>query len=117
MNIGEFFERLRNECRIEGLPKPTIDSKGLGTIKIRIKLKLHLHISIYYNEDTLTLTSALIQNGRRIFGYDAYPSRQKWHTHPLSRVERHEESQELSVEEIVRLYASVLERANIFRKE
>lgn len=108
MKVEEFVERLRAGCHEFELPSPFTDEKRPGTIKLRIKLVSHLHISIYFNEDTGTLTSALIRQKKRIFGYDAYPSYNIWHVHPLHDVENHKESEELSIEEIARLYSETL---------
>jgi len=112
LKAEEFLEGLRRSCRVYGLPTPFVDEKRPGTIKIRIKLSSRLHASFYYNEETGTLTSALILRGKRILGYDAYPAYNSFHLHPLHNVENHQKSKELSIEEMIQLYSETVSKVS-----
>ena len=58
------------------------------------------------------MTSALIRNTERIFGYDAYPSHKSWHLHPVGNPEDHVNSIGLTIAQIVNLYAEVIVKIN-----
>lgn len=108
MKTEDFLEGLRKACRAHGLPAPFEDEKRPGTIKIRIKINSSLHATFYFNEETGTLTTALLQRNKRIFGYDAYPAYNSFHIHPLHEVQIHSLSSELSIEQLVKLYSEIV---------
>jgi len=82
-------------------------SEGLVSIKVRINTECG-DIEIYFNEETQTITSALIVKGERVFGINGYPESKAWHMHPLGEVKRHVKIEPMDLEDIIREYAKAI---------
>ena len=61
MKIDDFKRRLEDKCQSLNFPKPEIVRQGFSFIRVEIRLKPELNIEVYFNEETQSLTSALIQ--------------------------------------------------------
>jgi len=110
MKLEEFRERLEAECQKLDLPKPKTTRKGFSFIKVEIKINTETSIKIYFNEETQSLTSALVIQDKRVFGIDSYPKSGVWHMHPFGKVEEHLEINPMQIEEILGEYAKVLQQ-------
>lgn len=80
--------KLKGECGEQRLPKPEIVEERVGFIKLRINLTHNAYIDLYFNEDTETMTSALVVREKRVFGINGYPRRGQWHLHPAENVQK-----------------------------
>ena len=110
MKIDDFKRRLEDKCQSLNFPKPEIVRQGFSFINVEISFKPKLNMEIYFNEETQSLTSALIIQNRRIFGIDGYPRRGAWHMHPFGRVREHVKIKPMQIEQILEEYAKVLHR-------
>ena len=90
------------------LPKPKVTRQGFSFIKVEVKISPETSIEIYFNEETESLTSALVNRGERIFGIDNYPKNGISHMHPLGRVEEHLKITPMQIEEILAEYTKAL---------
>lgn len=113
MKLNEFQEKAFRFCSQEGLQEPVIIERRITTLKLRISLS-NGFIDLFYNEVTETINSALIWRGRRVFGINGYPKKQKWHMHPIGRRRIHAEVRSMTVEEILRAH---IEAAKAFERE
>ena len=107
MKISDFKKKLSGGCIKFGLPEPKVVSEGLVSIKVRINTECG-DIEIYFNEETQTITSALIVKGERVFGINGYPESKAWHMHPLGEVKRHVKIEPMDLEDIIREYAKAI---------
>jgi len=110
MKLEEFKERLEVECQKLNLPKLQTAKQGFSFIKVEVKISAETSIEIYFNEETQSLTSALLIQDKRVFGIDGYPKGGIWHVHPFGRVEEHLKINPMQVEEILREYAKLLQQ-------
>lgn len=60
VEIKDFQEKLKKLCEDLRFPKPKVVSEGLVSMKVRIDAQENTSIEIYFNEETQTMTSALI---------------------------------------------------------
>jgi hypothetical protein len=110
MKLEELKERVGDGCQELNLPEPKTSRQGFSFIKVEIKIRLGVSIEIYFNEETQSLTSALVIRGKRAFGIDNYPKSGVSHMHPLGRVEKHLKINPMQIEEILEEYAKVLQQ-------
>ena len=110
MKLEEFKERLEDRCRKLNLPKAKATRQGFSFIKVEIKIRSGVSIEIYFNEETQSLTSALVVQDKRIFGIDGYPKSGLWHVHPFGKVDEHLGISPMQIEEILGEYAKVLQQ-------
>ncbi|GAH73982.1 unnamed protein product, partial [marine sediment metagenome] len=68
MKINDFEKKLMDICVGLRFPKPEVVNEGLISIKFRIHVRENTSIEIYFNEETQTMTSALIVEDKRVFG-------------------------------------------------
>jgi len=108
VKLEELKERLEDGCRKLNLPKPQTTRQGFSFIKVEVKISAETSIEIYFNEETQSLTSALLIQDKRVFGIDGYPKSGIWHVHPFGRVEEHLKINPMQIEEMLREYARVL---------
>ena len=83
------------------LPSATAEvvARTIVAIKLRVDLDEHRFIDVFFNERNRRTDLALIERGRRVFGYDNLGN---WHRHPLEAPERHEACEEPTLEDFVR---------------
>lgn len=110
MKIEELKKRVEVACKNLNLPKPEIIKEGFTFIKMRFKVKEEVRVELYFNEETQTLTTALLVKGERVFGINGYPRSGSWHIHPFGKVEEHREIAPMEIENILQEYANVLRR-------
>jgi len=67
MKLEEFKKRLENGCQKLNFPKPKTARQGFSFMKVELKLSAETSIEIYFNQETQSLTSALINRDERIF--------------------------------------------------
>lgn len=115
MKVKEFRLKLEKECERQGLPKPETTEERLGSIKLRINLERNAHIDLYCNEDTGTITSALVVNKKRVFGINGYPRRERWHLHPTENAQRHIRIEPMTLERMIEEYVNILRKLKIKR--
>jgi len=108
MNLEEFQKRLEDGCQKLNLPTPRTARQGFSFTKFELRIGLETSIEIYFNEETNSLTSALIRRNERIFGTDDYPTSGGSHLHPLGRVEEHLKISPMQIEEILEEYVKIL---------
>lgn len=113
MKVNELRGQLEQASLNLSLPQPEVIKEGISFIKLRIRVKPKVTIELYFNEETQTLTSALLVKGRRIFGINGYPKSDMWHTHPLNKVHEHEEIAPMELREILQEYAAVLKKLDL----
>lgn len=117
LRADEFRLKLEKECLGQGLAKPEIIEEMLGSIKLRINLATNSYIDLYFNEDTETLTSALVMDGSRVFGINGYPRRGQWHLHPTESVREHVRVKPMGIRTIVKEYVAVVRKLRIKKTE
>lgn len=110
MKLEDFKKRLEDRCQKLNLPKPKTTRQGFSFTKVELKISPETSIEIYFNEETQSLTSALINRDEHIFGIDDYPKNGVSHLHPLGRVEEHLKINPMQIEEILEEYAKVLQQ-------
>lgn len=108
VEIDDFEKRLREICVDLKLPRPEVVTRGLVSIKFRISVGENTRIEIYFNEETQTITSALLVKERRLFGINGYPKSKIWHMHPFGKVKEHVKIDPMRLEDIMEEYAKVL---------
>lgn len=108
MKIDEFRKRLEEECQSLNFPKPEVIKQGFSFINVELRIQPEVTIEIYFNEETQSLTSALVIQDKRIFGINGYPKRGAWHMHPLGRAEEHIKINPMEIEQILEEYAKAL---------
>lgn len=108
MKINDFEKKLMDICVGLRFPKPEVVNEGLISIKFRIHVRENTSIEIYFNEETQTMTSALIVEDKRVFGINGYPKSKTWHIHPLGKVKEHVNIEPMRLEDIMKEYAKVL---------
>ena len=113
VEINDFKEKLKGICEDLRFPKPKVVSEGLVTIKVRINAQGNTSIEIYFNEETQTMTSALIVEGERVFGINGYPKSKTWHVHPFGKVKEHVKIEPMCLEDIMKEYAKVLAKLKL----
>ena len=106
---------MEKECRGQGLPKPEIVEERLGSIKLRIRLARDVRIDLYFNEDTKTITSALVVNKKRVFGINGYPRARQWHLHPKGNVQKHVRIKSMTIKSIIKEYVKTVGKLKIKR--
>ena len=114
LEIDSFKEKLAGIGASNGLSKPTVIEERLLSVKMKIMLSSKMFIDIYYNEETKSMTSALILEGERVFGINGYPMKGSWHTHPARKAETHQPIHEINLDEVVKRHLAV---AEMIRKE
>ncbi|MEM2129079.1 MAG: hypothetical protein QXZ70_00620 [Candidatus Bathyarchaeia archaeon] len=115
MKVEDFRLEVEEECRRQGLPKPEIMEERPGSIKLRISLARDAHIDLYFNEDTKTITSALVVNGKRVFGINGYPRVGQWHLHPKGDAQKHVRTTPMTIERIMKEYSKAISKLKIKR--
>jgi len=110
VKIEELKKRAGEACQNLDLPKLEVIKEGLSFIKLRLKVKEEVTVELYFNEETQTLTTALLVKGERVFGINGYPRSGTWHIHPFGKVEEHREIASMEIEKILQEYANVLKR-------
>jgi hypothetical protein len=78
LKVEDFRFKVETECLRQGLSKPEILEERIGSVKLRINLAHNVEIDLYFNENTKTLTSALVVNEKRMFGINGYPKAGQW---------------------------------------
>ena len=110
MKISELKSQLEQISHNLYLPQPKVIKEGISFIKMRIRVKSEVTIELYFNEETQTLTSALLVKDERIFGINGYPKSGMWHVHSLDKIYEHEEIALMELEKILEEYATVLRK-------
>lgn len=78
--LTQFENRVRQEATSNFPETPlTITERQRYLLKIRIELGQETFIDVFYNPKNERTDFSLIQNNRRIFGYDNLGG---WHRHP-----------------------------------
>ncbi|MBT9148402.1 MAG: hypothetical protein DDT32_02174 [Syntrophomonadaceae bacterium] len=108
MKIDDFKKRLEDRCRGLNLLQLKITRQGFSFLKVEIRVKPELNIEIYFNEETQSLTTALVIQDERVFGIDSYPRRGAWHMHPFGRIGEHVKINPMQIEQIMEEYAKAL---------
>ena len=108
MKAAELKRRAEEACQNLSLPELEVMKEGLSFIKMRLRASEEVAVELYSNEETQTLTTALLVKGERVFGINGYPRSGIWHVHPFGRVEEHQEIAPMQIEEILERYAKVL---------
>ena len=106
---------MEKECRGQGLPKPEIVEERLGSIKLGIRLARDVRIDLYFNEDTKTITSALVVNKKRVFGINGYPRARQWHLHPKGNAQKHVRIKSMTIKSIIKEYVKTVGKLKIKR--
>ncbi len=110
MTLEELSQRLVEGCRKLDLPEPIAVRRGFSFAKFELMIAPETSIEVYFNEETQSLTSALIDEGKRVFGIDDYPEGGVSHVHPLGRVDDHVRISPMQIEEILEQYVEALRR-------
>lgn len=108
MKIDEFTSRLSKALSELNLSGFHIVRRGFSYVKIRIKVDPDTLIEIYFNDQTQSLTSALLVDNKRVFGIDGYPIENIWHMHPVGKVNRHVNIEPVEIEQIIKHYGDAL---------
>jgi len=108
MKVEEFAKHLERKCEELGFSKLRIIRRGFSFIKLQIQVDFETTMEMYFNQESGTLTSALIAGGKRVFGINGYPKDNEWHRHPLGEAERHLKTTPLALEELLKEYHEVL---------
>jgi len=117
LRADEVRLKLEKECLGQGLPKPEIIEEMLGSIKLRINMATNSYIDLYFNEDTETVTSALVMDGSRVLGINGYPRGGQWHLHPAESVQEHVRVKPMGIRTIVEEYVAVVRKLKIMKTE
>ena len=108
MTLEELKQRLVEGCRKLDLPEPIAVKRGFSYAKFELRIARETSIEVYFNEERQSLTSALIDRRKRVFGIDDYPEGGVSHVHPLGRVDEHVRISPMQIEEILGQYVEVL---------
>ena len=73
----------------------------------RVEIDEHTVIDVYFNANSGKTTYALVQMGKRIFGYDNFRG---WHYHPIENPEEHIPCQEPTPDQALREMREILDR-------
>lgn len=96
------FERAFRAAVAAVLPSTTaveVVARTLVAIKLRVDLDEDRFIDVFFNSRNRRTDLALIERGRRVFGYDNLG---EWHLHPLDAPDRHEVCDEPDLGDFVR---------------
>lgn len=110
-DISKFLEELQTAIN-KYFPNSSIHYilRTSKSLKLNIILKKGIVVAVRYNSRNNRSDFALIENDRRIFGYD---NLKNWHYHPFDDPEIHIECEEPSLEkiftEIERYFAKISE--------
>ena len=115
LNAEDFRLEVEKECCKQGLPKLEVVEERFGSIKLRVSLTHNARIELYFNEDTETITSALVVNEKRIFGINGYPRVGRWHLHPEENVQRHMRIKPMTIKRIIKEYVKAIGKLKIKR--
>jgi len=110
LRVEQFQKRATRACLALNLPEPKLIDLRAGSVKLRIQLSEERFIDVYFNEKTRTLNSAMIEKGRRIFGINGYGDKRFWHMHPVGKMDEHVPVKPMTIESLVRRYATVLRK-------
>jgi hypothetical protein len=102
LRVEQFQKRVKRACLLLDLPEPELVDLKAGSVKLRIQLSEERFIEVYFNEKRKTLDSAMIEEGRRIFGINGYASEHLWHIHPLGKMDEHVPVKPMSIERLLR---------------
>jgi hypothetical protein len=88
------------------LPGATVQrvDRTIIAVKLRVDLNEDRFIDVFFNSRSQRLDLAVIEHGRRLFGYDNLGG---WHCHPPDSPDRHEPCAEPELESFVREAASL----------
>jgi len=91
------------------LPLATVEriSRTIIAIKLRLDLDEERFIDVFFNSRSQRVDLAVIERGRRLFGYDNLGG---WHRHPVEAPERHELCAEPDLEAFVHEAASFIRK-------
>jgi len=115
LKVEDFRLEVEKECRKQGLPKLEVVEERFGSIKLRVSLTHNARIELYFNEDTETITSALVVNEKRVFGINGYPRAGQWHLHPKGNVQRHVRIKPMTIKRIIKEYSKAISKLKIKR--
>jgi len=91
------------------LPSATVEvvARTIIVIKLRVDLDEGRFIDVFFNSRNRRADLSLIDDGRRIFGYDNLGD---WHCHPPEAPERHEPCAEPDIEDFIRAAGALSRR-------
>jgi len=113
LKVEDFRLEVEKECHVQGLPKPETVEERLGSIKLRISLADDACIDLCFNEETKTITSALVIDEKRVFGINGYPRTGQWHLHPREDVQKHVRIKPMRIKGIIREYVRTISKLKI----
>ena len=116
MTLEELKQRLEEGCRKLDLPEPIAVRHGFSFAKFELRIAPEISIEIYFNGETRSLTSALIDRGERVFGIDDYPASGVSHVHPFGRVEDHVKINPMQIEQMLEEYVRVLRQLRAHKR-
>ena len=104
----EVFLREISKLKDELFPDGRLETvyARLDKVSLRLVIKDALFIDIYFNALNGRFDFTLINNSRRIFGYDNLKS---WHFHPYKNPDAHVECDRPTLRQIMRETSSVIE--------
>jgi len=116
MTLEELKQRLADGCRKLNLPEPGAVRQGFSFAKFELRIGAETSIEIYFNEETKSLTSALVDRGERVFGIDDYPASGVSPLHPWGKVEDHVRISPMQIEGILEQYANALRQLRVDKR-
>jgi hypothetical protein len=108
--IENVYAGIKSQCKKYNLSSPKIIERGRRTIKVRIQITSKAFIDFRFNEELQELRSALILEGKRIFGINGEAG--NWHRHPLHR-EIHEPIPPIDLPEMFREYIQIIKELKL----
>jgi hypothetical protein len=95
------FEAAFRAAVAAALPSATVEvvARTIIVIKLRVDLDEDRFIDVFFNSRNRRADLTLIENGRRVFGYDNLGD---WHCHPPEAPERHDACAEPDIAEFIR---------------
>ncbi|MCB1191341.1 MAG: hypothetical protein H7A23_05145 [Leptospiraceae bacterium] len=108
MHISEFIKAVQSELsQLNYIQETSIESE-VFTARIKVKVKDALSIYIFYNQKTGTLSYALLNQYRRIWGIDCNDP-VGWHEHTFENPEGHILIKPKNVYEVIRKLHTILQ--------
>ena len=92
----------------------TINQRRSVTLEIRIFFTPEVFMESYFNALTGKKSFALVESGKRIWGYDNY---RYWHHHPVEHPESHVPCDEPSLKKIVDDVQTVLTKIKCLNRD
>ncbi len=108
MHISEFIKAVQSELsHFDYIQEISVESE-VFTTRIKVKIKETLYVHIFYNQKTETLSYALLNQQKRIWGIDSNDLA-GWHEHTFEDPEGHISIKPKNVYEVIRKLHTILQ--------